>query len=379
MKSRHSDMLELFNKVAEEKKLFDEPFIALAKEEDSSDKSSEIDPIELLYGKKKELKSNDELLENAHPETSVKSPAYDLMNGVVENLHQRQRVMTDIAFKTPRVLQTNYRYVKAKQDLLEETTKLGFLLENKKSNLASHADNCTYELTKEANPLLGVGAWAIAKWVVGILGVGALGAAVVNNVPNSLGILNDLKVAIKEISDVIEKYPKYSSALSSYNKLLNSAHSLISELEDLDIELSSQRASLASLPKEQRINAIISLYSQMSSSKKDEKILNLIKECNNVLSSVVEATPQIINIIQKVSSLDEKSSTLMSIFKSVKEFIVPDDIKEAINQLNVLLDSANMYMSLLNDKEQNLLSLKNEISKYHSDNVKQEFLETVHF
>lgn len=378
MKSRHSDMLELFNKVAEENGIFDEPFIALA-QEDKGDKKSDIDPIELLYGKKKELKTNDELLEQAHPDVAVKSPAYDLMNGVVENLHQRQRVMVDIALKTPKVLQTNYRYVKASQDLLEETTKLGFLLDNKKSKLMSYADSCSYELTKEASPSLISVLTPVLKYV-GVLVTSVGGAALFSNaVPGSLGILNDLKNTKKEISDVIKEYPKHSSSLSSFMMLLDKTFSAISSLEDLDIEISNQRASLSALPKDERINAVISLYNQMASSKKDEKILSFIKECNDMLSAVVEATPQIINIIQKISALEEKSSTFMSYFNYAKELLVPGDIKEATNQLSVLLDSANLYLGMLKDKEQNLLALKNEISKYHSENVKEKVLETVPF
>lgn len=376
MKSRHSDMLELFNKVAEENGLFEQPFIALAKDEES-DKKSDIDPIALLYGKQKDVKTIDELLEEAHPDVAVKSPAYDLMNGVVENLHQRQRVMVDIALKTPRVLQTNYRYVKASQDLLEETTKLGFLLENKKSTLMSYSDNCTDELIKEAF------AWAaivpVLKYV-GIFAAGVGATALASNAnPGSLGILNDLNNAKKEVLDVMRKHHKYSLSLFPFTSLLDNTHSAISSLEDLDIEFSNQRASLAALPKDERINAVISLYNQMASSKKDEKILEFIKKCNDMLSAVVEAAPLIITIIQKISSLEEKSSTFMSYLHSAKEFFVPGDIKEAINQLNVLLDSANLYLGLLKDKEQNLLALKNEISKYHKDNVKQEILETIPF
>jgi hypothetical protein len=373
-------MLELFNKVAEENGLFEQPFIALAKDEEG-DKKSDIDPIALLYGKQKDVKTMDELLEEAHPDVAVKSPAYDLMNGVVENLHQRQRVMVDIALKTPRVLQTNYRYIKASQDLLEETTKLGFLLENKKSKLMSYSDNCTDELIKEAGAFLAI--IPAVKFILPYValfaaGVGATALAS-NAIPGSLGILNDLNNAKKEVLDVIKEHPKHSSSLSTFTSLLDNTHSAISSLEDLDIEFSNQRASLAALPKDERINAVISLYNQMASSKKDEKILEFIKKCNDMLSAVVEATPQIITIIQKISSLEEKSSTFMSFLHSAKEFFVPGDIKEAINQLNVLLDSANLYLGLLKDKEQNLLALKNEISKYHKDNVKQEILETIPF
>lgn len=377
MKPRHSDMLELFNKVAEENKIFDEPFIVLA--EDESKKSSEIDAIELLYGKKKDIKSNEELLQEAHPETTVVNTSYDLMNSVVEDLHQRQSIMVDIANKNPRVLQTNFRYVKASEDLMQETTKLAFLLENKKQyNLMSAADGVTIELEKVAHPAAALG-WFALKFI-GTLAAGTgVAALIANSNPNSQGLQNDIKRAIKELIDVTEEHPKYTSSFGPYMKLLNRTSQVISNLDELDLEFSNQKAQIAALPGAEKMNAVISMYNQLASSKQDEKILALIKECNDLLFSVVETTPNIINVLSKISTLKDSSSTFMSFMKSVKDFIVPTDVKEAINILSVVLDSSNQYFEVLKEKESSLKTLKDEIAKYHNDNVKTKVLETIPF
>ena len=57
------------------------------------------DTISLLYGIKPEsiYDNKKTMVEKAHPETAVTMRAYDAMNGVVENLHQRHDVMTYIA------------------------------------------------------------------------------------------------------------------------------------------------------------------------------------------------------------------------------------------------------------------------------------------
>jgi hypothetical protein len=367
-------MLELFNKVAEENKIFDEPFIALA--EDESKKSSEIDAIELLYGKKKDIKSNEELLQDAHPEPVIVNTSYDLMNSVVEDLHQRQSIMIDIANKNPRVLQTNFRYVKASEDLMQETTKLAFLLENKKQyNLMSAADGVTEELQKVAHPAV-----LIALKYIAYLGAAIGGTALLaNSNPNSQGLQNDIKRAIEELIDVTEDHPKYTSSFGSYMKLLNRTSQVISSLEELDLEFSNQKAQIAALPSTEKMNAVISMYNQLASSKQDEKILALIKECNDLLFSVVETTPNIINVLSKINTLKDSSSTFMSFMKSVKDYVVPNDVKEAINILGVVLDSANQYFEILKEKESSLKTLKDEIAKYHNDNVKTKTLETIPF
>ena len=62
------------------------------------------DTISLLYGIKPEsiYDNKKTIVENAHPETAVMMRAYDAMNGVVENLHQRQDMMAYIALKMPK-------------------------------------------------------------------------------------------------------------------------------------------------------------------------------------------------------------------------------------------------------------------------------------
>jgi hypothetical protein len=60
--------------------------------------------IQLLYGVKPEkvsIKTEESFWEAAHPETAVAGRAYDGMNGVWENIHERQNIMAYIANKMP--------------------------------------------------------------------------------------------------------------------------------------------------------------------------------------------------------------------------------------------------------------------------------------
>jgi hypothetical protein len=90
------------------------------------------------------------------------------MNSIVENLHQRQDIMTWIAEKNPDGLLIQKRYVKAHQDLINSLVRAGFLLDNsEESELMSLADSCAIRLDsnikKEAF-------WPLAGGVAATLG-----------------------------------------------------------------------------------------------------------------------------------------------------------------------------------------------------------------
>lgn len=203
MRPRHSDVFEEYAKIALERGL-----ISNAQEEKDSSKktekkedSKELSNAEILYGIKQV--STHELLQQAHPKTVVMGPAYDALNGVVEDLELRSNVMQHIALKNPKILQTNTRYVKAYKDLLDETVKLGFYLDNKNQNsLMKLADSCTQELTKEAN-------WKLK--LLKLLGIGAAaglttGVATQYMAP-SQGLVRDTDLLIEKISEVKSVMP----------------------------------------------------------------------------------------------------------------------------------------------------------------------------
>jgi hypothetical protein len=136
------------------------------------------DAIRLLYGIEPEsiYDKNKTIIEIAHPETAVVGRAYDAMNAVVENLHQRQDMMAYIALKQPNGHLTMRRYVAAKQDLVNSLVRSAFLLDNREeTELMALADNCAHRLEKKSQELTKEALAPVA--VVGIAPVAVVGIA----------------------------------------------------------------------------------------------------------------------------------------------------------------------------------------------------------
>lgn len=118
-----------------------------------------------------DIKTNDSdksVLEQAHPKPVFVSPAHDKVNGLVENLQERQDVMMHIVQKPLRGGHTSHKY--ARQELINELVKAAFDLKAQ-PELQKQADACladvVAEIEKEAN-------WSSAAVPAGVAaGVGA--------------------------------------------------------------------------------------------------------------------------------------------------------------------------------------------------------------
>ncbi|KKN74512.1 hypothetical protein LCGC14_0390290, partial [marine sediment metagenome] len=159
--------------------------------------SLDLEAIEKLYGVKPNGEE-DHIVEIAHPDPVVVAPAYDRINGLVENLLERQDIIAAIALRPNDGKLVQRRYVVAHDDLLNELLKTAFMLDKKgRDDLMKLADDCAGRLLKkklvkiayswtDIGEALGVAGGAAAAvailgtgpagWIVGagILGVAAL-------------------------------------------------------------------------------------------------------------------------------------------------------------------------------------------------------------
>lgn len=146
MKTRNSEIFNEFVKIAEEKGMIDKdaPEKAINKlKKNPRHDSLDISAIEALYGVKpnsiNEYKNN--IMEAAHPNSVVLSPAHDKLNGLVENNMERQNIILNIVNKNPNGLSTQHKY--AKGDLILSLVKLGNELDsNDNEQLRKLADVC---------------------------------------------------------------------------------------------------------------------------------------------------------------------------------------------------------------------------------------------
>lgn len=296
-----SDIWNEFEKIAVEQGLISTAEEEERKQEDSSKMPARYDSlsddaIRLLYGVEPEsiFEKNKTIIEIAHPETAVVCPAYDAMNSVIENAHERQDMMSYIALKMPNGQLTQRRYIAARQDLVNSLIKSAFLLENKEEpDLVTLADSCTERLVKkntihkEANPL------ALAA----ILAAGALlggayyfgwGATTAQNV-----YVNSQKVL--EILNSLSDKPYASGIRSDVSRLMQMAQQIYSVKDQL--------------AQVQSVDVAISAAQSVMHQAKVDSINSRIRAYVEQLQKVYQSIPEWVNKIKLVHSTSTDSSS----------------------------------------------------------------------
>jgi tetrahydromethanopterin S-methyltransferase subunit B len=303
------------------------------------------------------LKSVKELVEEAHPETIVQGPSYDKMNGIIENVQQRQDIMSMLALKTPTGFHDNTRYISASEDLLNSTLKIALMLDNQNQEQAAKLRFCTQQLYK-ATPLIVLAPYLIAG-AVALLG-GA--SAYAGNHPDSQGFKNDILKTLDQLDDVKDKYPKSVATLAPFEKLLKDT---ITTDNDLEKELDSISNLVLQIKtetdKDKRIALSKNIASAIFSNSKDKKIEESIKKIKNLTEAIVDSTDTVKTFLETLNSGPE--STVMQWLTKVKEYVVQSDVEDVLDLLEVLKASANDFNKSLDNKLVSLDNLRQIISK----------------
>lgn len=211
--------------------------------------------IKALYGIDIKLNDSDKsIIEQAHPETVVVAPAYDRMNGVVENIQERHNVMTGIALKRNNGNLTQHRY--AKKELLDELVRLGFSLDNEgEEEFATEITSIAAEFANEKPikkeaivPALVAGALA-SPWFWGaVAGVGTWGYVKSNFLGYiDQGVKNDTERAIEALKGLKEHVDgpdkssvnTYIAAFSRFKEETDKALSILSRSRVEDVSVKS--------------------------------------------------------------------------------------------------------------------------------------------
>jgi hypothetical protein len=150
----NSDILNNFIKIAQEKGLISDKAPEKTKqilEKTHRADSLSVADIEKLYGIKpdmaKDNKYSRNIVEDAHPESYVALTSHDKLNGLVENINQRQDIILHILNKTPNGHLTQHKY--AEKDFILSLVRIGNDLDNQdKDKLRVLADTCLMQVSK---------------------------------------------------------------------------------------------------------------------------------------------------------------------------------------------------------------------------------------
>ena len=114
--------------------------------------SDTIAAIEALYGVKpdapKEMQYDWNIVEKAHPNQVILAPSYDKLNGLVENVNERQRILINIMQKPVNGHLTHKKYA---SELVDQLVSVATDLDNREMDeLRELADTCIMQLSEAA-------------------------------------------------------------------------------------------------------------------------------------------------------------------------------------------------------------------------------------
>lgn len=336
MKLRFSEVFENYVKISEEQGIITKEAQEKSKTNPRFD-SQTLSDIEILYGVKAKGEDDKHILDQAHPDTVVISPAHDKMNGVVENLQERHNVMVDIATKPNRGIHTHNIYAKAYNDLLNELVKTAFLLDREsEEQLMNLADECSNKLTKTA---------AIPLIVYPILvGVGTLaGALYTSNNPASQGLKQDTEMALKQINEAAEKYPQLSSFLDPVTSTIQKMSIMYDTFVSNNDRLANMLLKVSSAATiEQKRQEIVSNVQSFFSSNQDKEMEKHIKSFKEVCDAFLESAPLAIEQLESARERYETADNpVWHLIKEVGYSISQREEDDAVDWLKNLTKSAS--------------------------------------
>jgi hypothetical protein len=276
-----SEIFDNFIKIAQDKGMISEDAPEKAKKTLSKTHradSLDISAIEALYGVKpntpKDMEYKKNIIEDAHPNSVVISPAYDKLNGLVENDQERQNIILNIVNKPVNGHLTQHKY--AEKELLMSLVRLGNTLDlQKKDKLRVLADACLSQVAEKKSLEKRGFAWIIA----GIAGtIGALYAQQHLSFLNE-GFEKNYQKLMAEVDDLVNSSSEwgvgteynasfksmiqdFKSKLVAFYDLYNKILPLIQELEKpktvqelKDLALSPETPSIINAYKTFRAHA----------------------------------------------------------------------------------------------------------------------------
>jgi hypothetical protein len=369
-----TEIFEAYAKLAKEQGLITKTAESNNPRYDSQDLSA----LEMLYGVKPNGKDEKHIMEQAHPDPMIIAPAYDRINGLVENELERQNMSVFIATKPTSGSLTGQRYVKAHQELTNEVIKLGFFLDkNNEEELMSLADSCTEVLTKEAiAPLLIVG--LIAGAIALVKGISYL-----EDNPESKNLVTDIKTAKQELTDAQEQYPKLMSILSPFIERLNLLEQANSEYEAYRSEIKTVLVNVSTTSTiEEKRKMIASNAAKLFTSGYDQKIVKSITELKAQANAIINGAPIVMEELNSAQSKFNEGSFMGEWADTVKDwwhkYVWNSETEDAVKSIANVVKSAGASATGAGELLASLENLRHQVQSApdNQEQVNKEHVDT---
>ena len=240
---------------------------------------------------------DESIVDVAHPDTIFVGTAYYAMNAIIENLHQRQDIMSYIALKDPDGHLVQRRYIAAFNKLVNSLISTGFVMDSaNESGLMILADSCAGRIHKQALVPLAWGAMALLV-TLGYISYG--GTSVQNVSANS-------QLVLERASELSGK--SYASSIIAE----------ISALKDLADMFSQAKSSVIA-------NSIDEVVDQAATDKAKAMVdlVERYKKQQQIVMSKLQQWVAVIDDSQK-SSQNEAVPDAIQKMKSMFGGVIPD-------------------------------------------------------
>jgi hypothetical protein len=357
--------------------------------------SLDLEAIEMLYGVKPNDKEDDSksgfmsTLEKAHPEPVIVAPSYDKLNGLVENLIERQNVMVGIALKPNDGKLVQRRYVTAHNELLNELLKTAFMLDKKgEDDLMKLADSCSQRIVnenfiKEAWSWgdlwsgLGIGVAAVAPIIATIAGTAGTGAALLGG-PVGWGIGAGVLLVTSLLNNFGDNIDQgFVANCQRATECLQDVLDDPDEVKGIGDDISRWMDTIRSAEDVFKTAMDSTVEGKMEDVENGKNLLN---KCFNVATILSRDIPSWIRLLMATKDMPdkEKSNNLWALLGYVGDVVFSSDIKNAITALKTLKDSVSksksalieMYNSKVHYLESNKDEIKQALSDFNDKNVK---------
>lgn len=305
-----------------------------------------IDPeaIQMLYHVKPNGKDEKPIVEQAHPEPAYVAPAYDRMNGLVENVQERQNMMIEIMEDPQHGKLTQHRYVKANNELLQELIRVATYMDNKnQEDLMKLADSCAQ---KVAEPNFVKSAWVVPAVRIGLALLSVSG--LINNFGGMIdrGVVLNAERAVEELGELTDNLPQYSGVINELIDDIENISDLNQEISNMGVSLFDENAKEKAEAGKSKLVDYIKISREFSSKSRrfisvlentkadvyEKWVTENLGDPGEILTGLwrgVVGTDagDVINILETFNkSLNDSMQNLKTIFKTIK-----DKAEKAIN------------------------------------------------
>ena len=400
MRNSESEVFANFVKIAKEKGLVSDKEPEHTEKNTKSPRwdSQDISTIEALYGVKPDLPKGMEyehnIMENAHPNSAVVSPAYDRLNGLVENNIERQNILMHILYKQPEIGTPNqFRYPPkpkllwqtadptklAQKDLLLTLVRIGNDMDNNdKDELRILADTCLAQIHKEAAPVES----RLGGFMGGFLGTTGLWIA---GAAAALGLVYAINHLDNMDRGLTENYNRLQEALSVF---INSSvswgfgHEYDAQLKE---DVTSLKDRLTKFwDTYQKITPLLRAMERPKDQQdlikisQDPKVMAAVKLHKELLDEVTSLGVYLAKIKETFNNIDYKASHttqkggITSLIDSIpflhggKGTEFADDFDTVVNAIGPFNESVERLVKSLKDSETFAESAKRDLDQLHA-------------